>query len=478
MQEVKEIQAVQGSIFSGMDTLNVDYHDFDRLIETNLVLFASVFNKTLVLPDFEDFCKELAGIYAKCKANTEGAVASYIPQLSKFSKDNWAMSVCTVDGQRFALGNVNKMFTLQSCSKPFTYAICLNELGQDLVHEYVSHEPSGNNFNAVILDSRNKPHNPMLNSGAIICSSLLLEVLNPQMSNAEKFDYVISYIKRMAGNETVGFNNAVFMSERETADRNFSMAYYMRENNCFPKSANLHSCMDMYFQTCSMEVNTESLSVMGATLANGGFCPLTSERVLKPYCVRNVLSLMFSCGMYNYSGEFAFRVGLPAKSGVSGGLVLVIPNVMGIGLWSPALDQIGNSSRCLQFCEEFVKTFNFHHFDNLRFSEHKNDPRRSSHERKGLETVTLLYAAKAGDRFAMERMLMQGIDFNKTDYDDRTALHIASASGNIDCVKFLIEVANANITQDRWGFTPHDEAVRFGHDAIAAYLNPLQEIKQ
>ena len=117
----------------------------------------------------------------------------------------------------------------------------------------------------------------------------------------------------------------------------------MKENKCFPPDSDLYEVMDMYFQTCSMEVSTEGLSVMGATLANGGVCPTTSERVLEPFVVRNVLSLMFSCGMYNYSGSFAFKVGLPAKSGVSGGLVLVIPNVMAIGLWSPSLDSLGNT---------------------------------------------------------------------------------------------------------------------------------------
>ena len=153
-----------------------------------------------------------------------------------------------------------------------------------------------------------KPHNPMLNAGAIMCSALCSTLIEPKMKNSEKFDYVLSYMKNIAGGSFVGFNNAVFLSERETADRNYAMAYYMKENRCFPPKTQLPNIMDLYFQTCSMEVTTESLAVMGATLANGGICPTTAHKVLNPESVRDILSLMFTCGMYNYSGEFAFEV--------------------------------------------------------------------------------------------------------------------------------------------------------------------------
>jgi len=146
--------------------------------------------------------------------------------------------------------------------------------------------------------------------------------------------------------------------------------------------------MTALISTSSLEVNTESLAVMGATLANGGICPTTGEKVLNSSDVRDVLSLMYSCGMYNYSGQFAFKVGLPAKSGVSGSIILVIPNVMCVALWSPPLDRIGNSVRGQQFCNELVDLFNFHRFDNIRHSEKKLDPRRESFEVKGLTIVT------------------------------------------------------------------------------------------
>ena len=155
----------------------------------------------------------------------------------------------------------------------------------------------------------------------------------------------------MAGGADIGFNNSVFLSERETADRNFAMGYFMKENKSFPANTELQETLDLYFQSCSLEVNTETMAVMGATLANGGTCPTTGEKILKSSDVRDVLSLMYSCGMYNYSGEFAFKVGLPAKSGVSGCVLLVVPNVMSVALWSPPLDSLGNSVRGIQFCK-------------------------------------------------------------------------------------------------------------------------------
>lgn len=152
-----------------------------------------------------------------------------------------------------------------------------------------------------------------------------------------------------------------------------------------------------------MEATCDTVSVMAATLANGGICPLTEEKVLNSESVRDVLSLMHSCGMYDYSGQFAFKVGLPAKSGVSGALLVVIPNVMGFCLWSPPLDALGNSCRGVQFCQELVQKFNFHRYDNLRHATDKYDPRRYKFETKGLNIVNLLFSAANGDIAGLRR---------------------------------------------------------------------------
>lgn len=316
----------------------------------------------------------------------------------------------------------------------------------------------------------------MINAGAILVCSLLKTLVKPKMTLAEKFDYTQQWLQRLSGGETFGFNNAVFLSEREAADRNYAIGFYMREHKCFPEKANLRECMDFYFQCCSMESNCETMSIIAATLANGGICPLTEEKVLGPEVVRDVLSLMHSCGMYDYSGQFAFKVGLPAKSGVCGGMMVVVPNVMGFFTFSPPLDPLGNSCRGLQFCQDLVQIFNFHRYDNLKHATNKKDPRRHRYETKGLSIVNLLFSAASGDVTALRRHKLSGMDISLSDYDGRTALHLASSEGHLECVKFLLEQCEVpHEPKDRWGNTPLDEAETFAHDDVVAYLQAWDE---
>ena len=179
----------------------------------------------------------------------------------------------------------------------------------------------------------------------------------------------------------------------------------MKENKCFPEETkNLSEALDFYFQLCSLEVTCETAAVMAATLANGGVCPLTEERCIGSRPCRDVLSLMNSCGMYDYSGQFSFHVGLPAKSGVSGLLIVVIPNLVGIALWSPPLDKMGNSCRGVAFCKELINRFNFHNYDSLAHNEsEKFDPRKRMSDRDKDVIVSLLFAAKAGDLNTIRR---------------------------------------------------------------------------
>lgn len=311
----------------------------------------------------------------------------------------------------------------------------------------------------------------MINAGSILVCSLLKTLIKPNQTLAEKFDYTQNWFKKLAGGENLGFNNAVFLSEREAADRNYALGFYMREHKCFPDKTNLRECMDFYFQVCSMEATCDTMSVVAATLANGGICPITEEKVLRPDVVRDVLSLMHSCGMYDYSGQFAFKVGLPAKSGVCGGMLVVVPNVMGIFLWSPPLDPLGNSCRGVQFCEELVNVFNFHRYDNLKHAANKKDPRRHRYETKGLSIVNLLFSAASGDVTALRRHKLSGMDVTLADYDGRTALHLAAAEGHMDCIEFLLEQCNVpHDPKDRWGNMPIDEAETFGHIEVVEYL--------
>ncbi|CAL8388832.1 unnamed protein product, partial [Gadus morhua 'NCC'] len=360
------------------DGVMLDRHLFKKCVQSNIVLLTQAFRKKFVIPDFPTFASHIDELYESAKKLDEGQVADYIPQLAKFNPDLWAVSLCTVDGQRHTVGDTKVPFCLQSCVKPLKYAIAVHDHGTDYVHSFIGKEPSGLRFNKLFLDEEDKPHNPMVNAGAIVCTSLIKQ----GASNAEKFDYVMDFLNKMAGNEYVGFSNATFQSERESGDRNFAIGYYLKEKKCFPEGTDMTSILDFYFQLCSIEVTCESASVMAATLANGGFCPITGERVLSPESVRDTLSLMHSCGMYDFSGQFAFHVGLPAKSGVAGGILLVVPNVMGIMCWSPPLDKLGNSVRGIQFCTDLVELFNFHNYDNLRHFAKKHDPRREGGDQR------------------------------------------------------------------------------------------------
>uniref|UniRef100_A0A452V0G9 glutaminase n=2 Tax=Ursus maritimus TaxID=29073 RepID=A0A452V0G9_URSMA len=453
------------------DGVMLDKDLFKKCVQSNIVLLTQAFRRKFVIPDFMSFTSHIDELFESAKKQSGGKVADYIPQLAKFSPDLWGVSVCTVDGQRHSIGDTKVPFCLQSCVKPLKYAIAVNDLGTEYVHRYVGKEPSGLRFNKLFLNEDDKPHNPMVNAGAIVVTSLIKQGVN----NAEKFDYVMQFLNKMAGNEYVGFSNATFQSERESGDRNFAIGYYLKEKKCFPEGTDMVGILDFYFQLCSIEVTCESASVMAATLANGGFCPITGERVLSPEAVRNTLSLMHSCGMYDFSGQFAFHVGLPAKSGVAGGILLVVPNVMGMMCWSPPLDKMGNSVKGIHFCHDLVSLCNFHNYDNLRHFAKKLDPRREGGDQRVKSVINLLFAAYTGDVSALRRFALSAMDMEQRDYDSRTALHVAAAEGHVEVVKFLLEACKVNpFPKDRWNNTPMDEALHFGHHDVFKILQEYQ----
>ncbi|XP_017259460.1 glutaminase kidney isoform, mitochondrial isoform X3 [Kryptolebias marmoratus] len=399
------------------DGVTLDRHLFKKCVQSNIVLLTQAFRKKFVIPDFQAFTSHIDKLYEKAKTLTGGQVADYIPQLAKFSPDLWAVSLCTVDGQRHTVGDTKVPFCLQSCVKPLKYAVVVHDHGTEYVHSFIGKEPSGLRFNKLFLDEDDKPHNPMVNAGAIVCTSLIKQ----HASNAEKFDYAMTFLKKMAGNEYVGFSNATFQSERESGDRNFAIGYYLKEKKCFPEGTDMTSILDLYFQLCAIEVTCESASVMAATLANGGICPITGERVLSPEAVRNTLSLMHSCGMYDFSGQFAFHVGLPAKSGVAGGILLVVPNVMGIMCWSPPLDKMGNSVRGIEFCTDLVELFNFHNYDNLRHFAKKHDPRREGGDQRRLDFGPMDYESLQQE-LALKAPLWKKVSPAESDQDSSTTV--------------------------------------------------------
>uniref|UniRef100_A0A6Q2Y9P2 glutaminase n=1 Tax=Esox lucius TaxID=8010 RepID=A0A6Q2Y9P2_ESOLU len=429
------------SVSESFHDVMMDRELFHKCVGGNIVLLIQAFRKKFIIPEFDTFITKIDQIY--------DTVAAYIPHLAKFSPDLWGVSLCTVDGQRHSVGDTKQPFCLQSCVKPLEYAVAIHEAGTEKVHSYVGMEPSGLKFNKLYLDEEDKPHNPMVNAGAIVISSLIK---------------IMEFIKNMAGGDFVGFSNATFQSEKETGDRNFAIGYYLKEKKKM-----------ISFQLCSIEVTCESGSVMAATLAHGGICPITGVRVLSAEAVRNTLSLMHSCGMYDFSGQMAFHVGLPAKSGVSGAILLVVPNVMGVMCWSPPLDKVGNSVRGIHFCQELVSSFNFHNYDNLRHFVKKQDPRRQDGDDRNKSVVNLMFAAYSGDVSALRRFALSSMDMELKDYDSRTALHVAAAEGHVDVVRFLTDTCKVNpFVKDRWGNIPLDDAMQFAHSAIVKVLQDYQ----
>jgi len=450
----------------------IDYEAFKNIIhESNGTLIKDAIEGNLIIPDFKEFVREIKEVFDSTKSNKSGKVATYIPQLGRVDPEQFAVSVCTIDGQRAALGESDRYFCIQSISKPINYALAMEENGVEQVHKHVGREPSGISFNGLVLNEKGIPHNPMINSGAIMTCSLI----RPEKDMSDRFDYVLDLWTKLSGGIPARFNNSVYLSERQTADRNFALGYFMRENGAFPEDTDLIATLEFYFQCCSIEVSTEAMSIVASTLANAGVCPITGLRIFKPETVKNCLSLMYSCGMYDFSGEFAFSIGLPAKSGVAGGLMIVVPNLLGMAVWSPRLDTHGNSVRGIEFCKELVQRFNFHNYDSLISGvSNKIDPRLRKNESRMNSLIDLCWAASAGDVYEVQKLIARGVDVNDADYDRRTPLHIAASEGHLGVVEYLLAHGASIDAQDRWGNSPFDDAQRNGHKALVEFMKSFR----
>ena len=298
----------------------------------------------------------LETLHEQCQPLAEGDVAQYIPELAKIDPDRFAISIVTVDGQRFQVGDT-QAFTIQSISKVFSYGLALADHGRDRLLKKVGVEPTGDPFNSLIrLDEASKrPDNPMVNAGAIATTSLI-----KGSDPTERLNRLLEMFRQYVDHE-VHVDVSTFMSERATGHRNRAIAHLMRNFNMIDER--IEETLDLYYQQCSLLVTCEDLAIMAATLANQGRQPVTGVQVVNGDHIRDILSVMYTCGMYNFAGEWAYRVGIPAKSGVSGGIMAVVPNQAGIAVFSPRLDRNGNSVRGLKVFVALSRTFGFHLFD-------------------------------------------------------------------------------------------------------------------
>jgi glutaminase len=298
--------------------------------------------------------RALETIHAKIAAEPlTGQVAHYIPELSKADPHAFGIALVTADGHEYFTGDVDAPFTIQSISKPFVYGLVLEALGVDATLRKIGVEPSGEAFNSISLDpGTGRPFNPMINAGAIAASALFHSL------HGEATAQVLRDRFGAFSGTQLEVDDAVYRSERATGHRNRAIAHLLRNFSIL--EGDVDRALDVYFAQCALRVSCRELAMMGATLANQGRNPRTQQRALPAECVRHVLSVMASCGVYDYSGEWSFRVGLPAKSGVGGGMLAILPGRLALAVYAPPLDARGNSARGVRVCEEFAQHFRLH----------------------------------------------------------------------------------------------------------------------
>ena len=295
-------------------------------------------------------------VYEQVLGKNEGKLADYIPELARVNPDRFGLAMMTTQGRLYAAGDVDTPFTIQSVSKAFSYCMALELAGATAVRARVGVEPSGDAFNAIELDPlTRRPFNPMVNAGAITVAGILRDVFQERA-----FDAVMDRFSSAAG-RTLDMDDAVYRSEASTGHRNRAIAHLLCASGVMLEP--VEPALDLYFRLCSIRVTARDLATMAATLANLGENPLTHAEVFDLRAVRDTLSVMFSCGMYDYSGSWIHDVGIPAKSGVGGGVIGVVSRQLGMGSFSPRLDEKGNSARGVNAMRALADELGLHVFD-------------------------------------------------------------------------------------------------------------------
>jgi glutaminase len=296
------------------------------------------------------------GLHKKYTPRNDGEVATYIPELGKADPEDFGICIATSDGRIFEAGDSDRLFTIQSISKPFTFGMALEAHGQEKISRHVGVEPSGDAFNSIELEKgTNRPFNPMINAGAITVSALLYEHYGD-----EALEQMLARFSAAAGRE-LSVDEDVYQSESRTGHRNRAIAHLLLNFGMIGEK--VEPALDLYFKQCSILVNSRDLAIMGATLSNLGKNPVTGDDVFDIDRVKDMLSIMLTCGMYDYSGQWAYKVGVPAKSGVSGGVMAVVNRQLGVATYSPRLDARGNSCRGIDVSVDLAQELGLHAFD-------------------------------------------------------------------------------------------------------------------
>ncbi|WP_130892258.1 MULTISPECIES: glutaminase A [Fusobacterium] len=282
-----------------------------------------------------------------------GTVASYIPELDKAKKDALGLYIIDVNGNEYCSGDWDTKFTIQSISKIVTLMLAILDNGEEYVFSKVGMEPTGDPFNSIKkleTSSRRKPYNPLINAGAIAIASMI-----KGKDVRDRFQRLLEFFRKISEDETLDVNYKIYCGESETGNRNRAMGYFLKGDGII--EGNVEDALDIYFKQCSIEVTAKTLAKIALFLANNGKLS-NGETVITPRIATIVKTLMVTCGMYDSSGEFAVRAGIPSKSGVGGGILSVVPGKMGIGVYGPSLDKKGNSIAGVLLLEDLSSELN------------------------------------------------------------------------------------------------------------------------
>lgn len=338
----------------------------------------------------------LTSVLSNCNSNHNGELADYIPELANADPDKLALALSTVDGLIYSSGDDEYEFTIQSMSKPFAYALALSRLGLETVLKKVGVEPSGEAFNQISLDQKNKiPKNPMINSGAITTHSLI-----PYDENISRAEQLRCFLSDLAGRE-LSFDEQVYQSELNTAFRNLSIGYMLRTVGVLNEDP--VNVVHGYIKQCAIKVTVKDLAQITSVLANGGVQAHTGKRLLERNVVRQVLSVMMTCGMYDAAGDWLSNVGIPAKSGVAGGIIGVLPGQVGIAVFSPKLDDHGNSVRGIEIMERLSNDMGLHLMEGTPSAQTIVQSRRVV----GESQQTIVYELRGVLQFTESEMLLR-----------------------------------------------------------------------
>ncbi|XP_036390576.1 glutaminase liver isoform, mitochondrial [Megalops cyprinoides] len=435
----------------------VDRNTFHRCVTGMVSFILKALQGRFVIPDFSTFSEETQKLFLKSKH------LSPTKELGSVSGNSgkWGVSICTVDGQRLCIGDSAEPCVLREISWPLIYGIAVDQLSVDYVHRHVGVEDFSKYESAFMLTKQGVPHSPLTETGAIITTSLLQLAARLGTEEDEKYESVLNVIRKLCNKEHASINCTSYQNLRKDSVGLHALAFYLQEKKCFPESIDINTTLDLLHQCSSTEVTCESGAAMAATLANGGLCPLSGDQVLSPSSTRSMLSMMQVAGMNDYSRTFHFKTSVPAKSSQSGGMLMVVPGVLGLMCWSPELDAFGNSWKSVHFCEELVSTFQLHSFEVRTPFRQVVAYRQWKAESEGYQIMNILLSAYRGDVQSLRRYFLSGADMNAVDYDGRSALHVAASEGHLEVIMFLIENAGVHFSaNDRWGNTPLQEAVR------------------